>query len=51
MVARGAWIPACLALVLMAATAFSTGCGGGVTNSTIITQQLTSSSTVSLTIK
>jgi hypothetical protein len=54
--ARGIWFSACLGLILMAATAFSIGCGGGgssstTTTSTNPTHLVTSSGTVSLTIQ
>jgi hypothetical protein len=54
MTAKGAWITACMALVLMAATAFSTGCGGGSKSSSGAQPQPTQvvrSGTVSLTIQ
>jgi hypothetical protein len=47
--ARGVWVTACLGLVLMAAAAFSTGCGGG--GSTTQTHQVMSSGSVSLTVQ
>ena len=51
--ARGIWTAACLALILLAATALSTGCSGA--GSTPIpspsTYQMTSSVTVSLTVQ
>jgi hypothetical protein len=54
--AQGIWFSACLGLVLVAATAFSIGCGGGGSSSTPTTvtnptHQVTSSDTVSLTIQ
>jgi hypothetical protein len=56
MTAKGAWMTACLALVMLAATAFSTGCGGGSKSSSGSqpqpqTTQVVRSSTVSLTIQ
>lgn len=53
--ARGVWSCACLGLILMAATAFSIGCGGGGSSSTTTpptnpTHQVTSSGSVSLII-
>jgi len=52
MAQRGIWFTACLALVLLAGMACSTGCGGGGTQSTTpATHQVTSSGTVSLTIQ
>jgi N-acetylneuraminic acid mutarotase len=60
--ARGAWVTACLGLVLLAGTAFCAGCGGGGGGGNsggggggdgggTQTHQVTSSSVVSLTIK
>jgi N-acetylneuraminic acid mutarotase len=52
--ARGAWITACLGLVLLAATAFSTGCGGGGSSQTQPppqTHQVTSSGAVTLIVQ
>jgi hypothetical protein len=53
LVAKGAWITACLGLVLMVAAACCTACGGGSFSSsgTIQTHQVTSSGTVTLTIQ
>jgi hypothetical protein len=53
--ARGVWFSAALGLVLMAATAFTIGCGGGGSSSTTTppvnpTHQVTSSSAVTLII-
>jgi hypothetical protein len=52
--ARGAWMTACLGLILLTAAAFASGCGGGGSNSTPPppqTHQVVSSGTVSLTIQ
>jgi hypothetical protein len=56
LVADGMWTSACLSLILLAAVTLATGCGGGglsssSSTSTIPTQQVTSSGTVSLTIQ
>jgi hypothetical protein len=54
--ARGAWITACLGMVLLAATAFATGCGGGGGGSSYTpppppqTHHVTSSGAVTLTV-
>jgi hypothetical protein len=50
--ARGAWVTACLGLVLLAGAAFSViGCGGGGGSSSPQTHQVVSSGSVSLTIQ
>ena len=51
--ARGIWLSACVGLLLLAATAFSIGCGGGgsKTSTTGQTHQVTSSGMLSLTVK
>ncbi len=52
---RGIWTAACLGMILLAATALSTGCSGAGSGSTQIsppsTYQMTSSATVSLTVQ
>ncbi len=48
--ARGIWLSACVGLLMLVATAFSTGCGGGASK-TNQTYQATSSGVVSLTVK
>ena len=53
--ARGLWFAVCLGMVLLAATAFNVGCGGGGSNATITptpqTHQVTSSGIVNLTVQ
>jgi hypothetical protein len=52
--ARGIWLTACLGLVLLASAALAIGCGsgGGGSGSTApVTQQVTTSGSVSLTIQ
>ena len=52
---RGVWITACMGVALLVAAACASGCGGGGGSSSIVTtppsQQVTSSATVSLTVK
>jgi hypothetical protein len=49
--ARGAWVTACLALVLMAGAALSTGCGASGGSPSAQTHQVASSGTVTLAIQ
>ena len=56
--ARGAWVPACLGLVLLAGLALTTGCGGGSSSGNLCTgscpaqtHQVTSSGTVTLIVQ
>jgi sugar lactone lactonase YvrE len=45
---QGAWLTACLAVVLLAGTIFSVGCGGTSNSTSITTTQTTSSGVVTL---
>jgi hypothetical protein len=51
LVARGAWFTACLGLVLLAAAAFSTGCGGGAKTPQTTTSTVKTSAVVDLIVQ
>jgi hypothetical protein len=48
---RGMWSAVCLSLILLAATAFSVGCGGSSSGTTTTTQSITSSGVVGITVQ
>jgi hypothetical protein len=48
---RGMWSAVCLCLILLAATAFSVGCGGSSSGTTTTTQSVTSSGVVGIVVQ